>query len=471
MCNDRSVFNAVLRHDLVSFIGKAFAMVGGGNPYKHNWHIEVMADYLIRAYNRDIKRLIITLPPRNLKSICASVAFPAWALGQDPSFRFIGASYSADLAGKHARDCRKVMEAGWYKQTFPKTRLNHRKLAEEEFETTTGGFRLSTSVGGTLTGRGGNFIIIDDPIKPQDALSDIKRNSANQWFDNTLVSRLDDKQNDVIIIVSQRVHVDDLVGHVLVQEGWTHLNLPAIAEGPERFELPDGRIFQREPGEVLHPDREPLEVLERIRAEMGSFYFDAQYLQAPVPASGNMIKWDCFNFYDEVPRRGVAGDRYVVSWDTAMSEHDGSDFSVGTVWAIRGPDYYLVDVIRKRLKFPNLMQLIIKTQAELGARDVLIEDAGIGTAMIQYLRDKASLRPIAIKPKGSKADRMAAQSAVIEAGRVYLPKKAPWLDVFKTEILGFPHSMNDDQVDSVSQLLKWHTDQCRRTCRVRTILW
>ncbi len=134
-----------------------------------------------RAYRGDIKRLLITLPPRSLKSICASVAFPAWALGQDPKLHLVCASYSGELAGKHARDCRTVMDSAWYKQAFPKTRINRRKSAEEEFETTQKGYRLSTSVGGTLTGRGGSFLIIDDPIKPQDALSEAKRGKVRKW--------------------------------------------------------------------------------------------------------------------------------------------------------------------------------------------------------------------------------------------------------------------------------------------------
>jgi hypothetical protein len=146
---------AILRNDLASFIAKSFGTIDGSQAFLPNWHIDLIADHLERAYRGEIKRLVITMPPRNLKSICASVAFVAWALGHNPSQRFITASYSSDLVLKHARDCRTIMQSPWYQATFPGARLNPKRLAEDDFETTKGGGRLSTSVGGTLTGRGG----------------------------------------------------------------------------------------------------------------------------------------------------------------------------------------------------------------------------------------------------------------------------------------------------------------------------
>lgn len=453
--HDQNVLDALLRNDLASFITKAFKSVDGSQSYLHNWHIDLIANYLEKAYRREIKRLIITLPPRNLKSICASVAFPAWVLGNDPTARIICASYSNDLSGKLARDCRTVMGADWYCRAFPKTRINRKKNTEEEFETTAKGYRLSTSVGGTLTGRGGNFLIIDDPIKPQEVLSDTKRKSVKQWYDSTLYSRLDDKRNDVIILIMQRVHVDDLAAHVLGKEDWVHLCLPAIAETPERFELDDGRIFTREAGEVLHQEREPMEVLEKAKANLGSFLFSAQYQQDPLPEGGNMVKWEWFNAYDELPPPADSVEDIVQSWDTAMKAHDGSDFSACTTWAVRGNDYFLIDVYCERLDFPSLKRKVEELQTEFMARTILIEDKGSGTGLIQQLTSEGKIRPIEIKPEGSKADRMATQSAIIEAGHVFIPEKTPWLDTFRNEVLAFPHGKHDDQVDSMSQFLGW----------------
>ena len=209
------------RDDFYSFVQASLPVVSPGASFSPNWHIEAMAFALSRVLNGEIKRLIITVPPRSLKSICASVAFPAYVLGHDPTRRIICVSYARGLARKHANDCRALMRSPLYRRLFPKTGISGAKDTELEFATTLGGNRLATSVGGTLTGRGGNIIVIDDPMKPQDAHSEAARESTKQWYSNTLLSRLDDKTKDAIVVVMQRLHLDDLVGHLLEQEGWT----------------------------------------------------------------------------------------------------------------------------------------------------------------------------------------------------------------------------------------------------------
>jgi predicted phage terminase large subunit-like protein len=274
------------------------------------------------------------------------------------------------------------------------------------------------------------------------------------------------KRNDVIILIMQRVHTDDLAAHILEKEDWTHLNLPAIAETRESHDLGDGMIFVREPGDVLHKEREPLYVLEQVKANLGAFYFSSQYQQTPVPECGNIIKWDWFQTYEDLPPLRSADDEVVQSWDTAMKAHDGSDWSACSTWAVRGEDYYLIDMFRDRLDFPTLKRKVEELRQEFSATSVLIEDKGSGTGLIQQLKSEDKVRPIAIQPNGSKADRMAAQSVQIEAGRVFLPRKADWIDEFRIEMLGFPHGSYDDQVDSVSQFLNWIADRDRRMLRV-----
>ena len=390
-----------------------------------------------------------------MKSICASVAFPAYILGRDPTRRIICASYSQELADKHARDCRAVMTSDWYRRVFPRTRIDPRKNAEGEFATTAGGFRLATSVGGTLTGRGGNVIIIDDPMKPTEAASETRRESVIQWYDNTLLSRLDNKKEDTIVIVMQRLHVDDLVGHVLeASDGWTILNLPAIAEVPQDVPIAEGLVHHRKIGDILHPEREPLEILEAARAHMGSLNFSAQYQQAPVPPGGALIQWSWFPAYSALPARRQ-GDLIVQSWDTASKAKSDNDYSVCTTWLIRGKDYYLIHVLRDRLEYPDLRRRIPSHKQAHDASVVLIEDAGSGTHLIQDLCREGKVRPIAIRPDGDKIVRMEAQTHLIEAGRVFLPESAPWLGDFQTEMMAFPNGRHDDQVDSVSQFLGW----------------
>jgi predicted phage terminase large subunit-like protein len=461
MLTDQMILQAVLRQDLASFIAKVFPVVVPGTPFLPNWHLDLLADRLTQCYEGRIKRLIITVPPRSLKSICASVAFPAWVLGHDPTCRIICASYAADLAIRLARDCRSVMNTDWYRQLFPQTRL--RRSPEGELETTRHGMRYATSVGGTLTGLGGSMLILDDPMKPQEALSKAKREAVLQWYDHTLYSRLDNKAHDCIILVMQRLHVDDLVAHVREKETWEYLNLQAVAESHEIYQLADGRTIERAAGAALHSEREPLAVLETIRETIGTFNFSAQYQQRPVPEEGNLVKWAWFQMYDAPPVL-EPGDRIVQSWDTANKTTELSDYSVCTTWQVKGSRYYLVDLFRARLDYPGLKHAVITQARQYPVYTILIEDTALGTALIQEFRYHTQAGvppPIGVSPKGEKAMRLATQSAAIEAGRVFLPRRARWLDDFRSELMAFPQSRHDDQVDSLSQFLTWITDRQR----------
>src|SRR6516162_7660393 len=194
-----------------------------------NWHVEVMAGKLAAVREGRIRRLMICVPPRHLKSHVASISFPAWCLGHDPSAQLLCASYAQDLADKLSRDCRRIVASDWYRKLFPTTRLSPQRQAVPEFETTVQGFRIATSVGGVLTGRGADIIIIDDPLKPEEALSQAQRQAANEWYDHTLYSRQNDKLSGAIVLIMHRLHEDDLAGHVMAQEDWDVVRLPALA--------------------------------------------------------------------------------------------------------------------------------------------------------------------------------------------------------------------------------------------------
>jgi predicted phage terminase large subunit-like protein len=462
--NRRPYLDLKLKYDLATFIHRSFQTVAPGQTYLSNWHIRAMAHSLELCGSGKIKRLLITLPPRHLKSVCASVAFPAWILGHDPSKRIICASYSADLASKHAHDCRAVMDADWYRRIFPHTRISE-KNAEMNFVTTRHGYRYSTSIGGTLTGRGGNILIIDDPLKVEDAFSEARRSAVSEWYDGTLYSRLDNKREDVIILVMQRLHLEDLAGHVLLQEPWVHLNLPAIAESDEHIPIGPNETYLRKIGELLDQRRETEEVLARTKASQGSYNFSAQYQQRPVPLEGEIIKWQWFREY-EAPLQRQPGDEIVQSWDTAYKATELSDYSVCTTWAVRGNQHYLVHVFREKLDYPNLKKKVIE-HAQLHEADVvIIENKGSGISLIDDLRQGGAAgmpMPIAFDPENDKVTRMATQSAKIESGQVFLPRKATWLDDFRTELLQFPKGKNDDQVDSFSQFLDWIHKRSKET--------
>ena len=237
-------YEAILRQDLSSFIERSFLELNPQTHFSRSPHIEVTASRLEGFHRGRLRRLIVNQPPRSLKSHAVSVAFPAWILGHNPATQIICASYGQELADKHARDCRRLMSSAIYQRLFPKARLSAEKQSVNEFMTTEQGFRMSTSVGGVLTGRGADLIILDDPLKPDDALSEPRRNSVNEWYDNTLLSRLNSKETGVIIIVMQRLHQDDLVGHVREQEGWDVLSFAAIAEEDE-VHLIEGSLGKR----------------------------------------------------------------------------------------------------------------------------------------------------------------------------------------------------------------------------------
>src|SRR5438874_1327265 len=235
-------YAAILRRDLMSFIERSFYELNPQTELSLAPHLELIAAKLEACRRGEINRLIINLPPRQLKSHCASVAFPAWYLAHHPAAHIICASYGQDLADKFARDCRRVMASAWYRRLFP-VRLTDRQ-AVHDFATTEQGTRMATSVGGVLTGRGADMIIIDDPLKPDEALSESRRNAVNEWYDNTLLSRLNNKATDVIILIMQRLHQDDLVGHVLEQEAWKVVSLAAIADENEAHEV--NTLFNRD---------------------------------------------------------------------------------------------------------------------------------------------------------------------------------------------------------------------------------
>ena len=452
--NKQRTLNAVLRTDLASFIQKTFARIRPGEFYVHNWHIDAMAWALMQCYEGRIKRLIITLPPRNLKSIVTSVAFPAWVLGHDPTRKIIGVSYADALANRHAFDTRTVMDSGWYRNCFPGTRPHPRKNTANEYVSTRQGFRLATSIGGTLTGRGGNIIIIDDPHKPEEALSNTRRPAVIDWCRTTLFSRLDNKGNDVIIVIQQRLHEEDLAGYLLEQGGWVHLNIPAIAEETQRIPIGPGKVHIRQPGDCLDPQREPLAVLDKIKAEIGSYTFAAQYQQQPAPSGGGILKWEWFQRYEHQPEQ-VGYDELVISWDTANKAADYHDYSVGTVWLLKGKHYYLLQVIRERLEFPDLQRRIIAVSKHWKANCTLIEDKAAGTQLIQDLHSNGNLCIVGITPKEDKATRAMSISPIIEGKQVFLPREASWLADFQREVVHFPKGKYDDQVDSLTQFLEW----------------
>jgi predicted phage terminase large subunit-like protein len=459
--SSKKMLRAILRARLSPFIERSFYELSPGKTYLHNWHIDAIAHQLELVRAGVTRRLIINLQARVLKSHSVSVAFPAWILGHDPTARIVSICYSDLLVGKFSRDTRILMDSRFYRETFPSTRLGPGKVAEGEISTSRLGYRLAVSINGTLTGRGGDLLIIDDPLQPEEAMSDSRRTTVNDLYDSTIYSRLDDKNTGSIVIVMQRLHTDDLVGHLLGKsEHWEVLSIPAIAPVDQIYDCGSYR-YARRAGEPLHGARHSIELLEQEKADRGSFVFAAQFQQAPVPLEGNLFKFEWLSRYSQRP---TAQDvrQIVQSWDTASKLGKNNDFSVCTTWAITSDRYFLLDVVRGRWEFPDLCREAVARARDHAARVILIEDADAGRALIQSLRGKSQLNVIGAKPEHSKEARALQAAAVVASDRVLLPKDAPWMADLLGELLAFPAGRYCDQVDSISQFLNWAEKYQRR---------
>jgi len=435
--------DAICRTDLCAFTEAALAELEPTNPFQWNWHHEAMAVVLENATGKKT-RCFINAPPRSAKSSIASVIWVAFLLGHEPTHKFICASYSRDLAEHFGAQCRRLMQSKFYQRLFPNTRLS--KVTEAELVTTVGGYRIATSVGATLTGFGADTIIVDDPLKADEAYSELARNHLKSWFDGTLYSRLNNKAGGAIVVVCQRLHEDDLPG-MLIEKGWDGLVLPAIAPRDTVIRLKNRPYVWRQE-EPLQP-REPLHVLEELKRQIGEMAFAAQYLQDPMPETGNMLKPAWLKQYED-PLLPEPGDEIVFSVDTAVTAAATSDFSVCLVFRVRNRNqYYLIDVWRDQVNFIGLQDAIVRLVAQYKPNSILIEEHASGRPLIDQLRHKGIEGITGRRPSTDKRTRMFGETTKLES--LYLPKSAPWKEAFMREYLTFPGGRYDDHIDALSQ--------------------
>jgi predicted phage terminase large subunit-like protein len=454
---DRKAADTLYRNHFGAVVYAAFAVVNPGLKLRPNWHIDCVCHHLqMMVTGQTAKRLVLNQPPRSLKSFIVSVCLPAWLLGRNPSSRIICASYSVDLANKFSRDCRSLIDSPFYKRIFPRTRLNPKKATEGEFETTRRGYRFTTSVGGTLTGRGGDVLIIDDPIKGNDGNSVVALEGAIDWFRNTALSRLDNPGESLIIVTMQRLHVNDLSG-ILIESGWPKLVLPAIATEPIDHVVADREVHHRPVGQLLQPDRDSMEALEEIRREVGSRVFAAQYQQDPTPPDGNLIKAAWLKRY-QVALDRTSYRNVVLSCDPAGKAGVLNDYTAITIAGVSNKELHLLHVARGHWSVLQMRDQISALAEHWKPDLALIEDTSSGMGLIQLLREQTSLSIVGRHPKDDKETRMCRHQGRFEAGRVLLPVEAPWLAEFESELLSFPSGRYDDQVDAFMLFLDWFSD-------------
>lgn len=455
---DSLVEAAFLRHSFFAFTWKTFNTLHpvAKDRFVRNWHVEAMCHALEEVWRGRDRRLVITVPPRHLKSITTAVAYAAFLIGHDPSAKIIVASYGLDLGRKHADAFRRVITSDWYRACFPGVAIDRRGDRQDEIRTTMGGGRKAVSIGSSVTGFGADYLIIDDLLKAGDAKSEVERERAKDFIEGSLLSRFDNPAEGRVVAIQQRLHEDDPAGYLLSKGVYRHLNLPAIAGEEETVPIARDRAYSRKPGEALFPQKLDLEQLERLRKEIGSAAFNMQFQQDPIAADGSALRWEWFGRFDlSEPRHHY---QYVIqSWDTGMSSAPRSDPSVCTTWGFREGRWYLLDVFRERLDYPDLRKKVSRLKEDWVADKVLIEDAASGKPLFQDLFHGNRGIYRAIRPTDDKEIRFNAALAPVEEGKIFLPREAPWLEGFRRELLGFPRSRHDDQVDSFSQFINWAT--------------
>lgn len=427
----------------------------------HRRVCEELDNFLQAVVDKKSPRLMLTMPPRHGKSELASRCFPAYALGRYPDMSIIATSYSSDLSSRMNRDVQRLMDDEPYRVLFPDAGLsakNIRSTAQGNYLRNSDIFEIvghkgvyrSTGVGGGITGQGGSICIIDDPVKDRaEASSPTISQNIWDWYTSTLYTRL--APGGGVIVIQTRWSESDLSGRLLEAaakgEGdqWRLVSFPAIAEEDEEF---------RKAGEALHPERYPLEQLQKIRAAIGERDWAALYQQRPAPAGGCVFQEAWLNrtwLPKALPKRW---DAVVQSWDMAFKGTEASDFVCGQLWGKAGPDLYLLDQERGRFSFTESLdavrRLSVRAQAYTRAPvRVLVEDKANGPAVIDVLK-KEIPGVIPVQPDGSKEGRANAVTPLFEAGNIVVPDSsmAPWMREWKQELLGFPFGAHDDQVDS-----------------------
>lgn len=488
LSNKDAISKEMCERKLEKYIQHAWPVIEPGTPYLSNWHIGCIAEHLEACLSGQILRLIINMPPRNMKSICTTVTFPTWAWIKDPARRIFTASYAQNLSTKHSIDRRTIIRSEWYQNNWgDKFQLKDDKNQKMEFGNNHEGVMIATSVGGSATGKGGGILIVDDPHNPTEAMSDTQRQHAIDWFKNTFYTRLDNKKTGVIIVVMQRLHEEDLTGHILHndelsgQGDWVHLCLQGQEERGSTIYFPmSGRTVERKPGDYLWPEREGKKEHDQAKVMLGEYGYSGQYQQNPSPDEGGYFKKSYWRFWwpigakvpppikvkcedgsfhecaqIQLPPEIVIKDK-AYSWDMTFKDLKTSDYVVGQLWARDRARKFLLDQVRGQWSFTKALDEFKEFSKLYPYIPKLVEDKANGTAIMDTIKDEIA-GVDGVDPSGSKVARAQSVGPTIRAGDVYLPHPHffPWVNKYIDEFAKFPNSKKDDQVDATSQILNY----------------
>lgn len=449
--------------DLLTFFKQAWDVLEPGRELSLNWHQELICEYLELVASGEIRRLLINVAPRSLKSRLVTVAFPCWLWLQHKSDRYMFLSYASSLANDHSDDRRKIIQSDWYQNLSGGLLLSSSKNRISEFENGSSGLMVARGLDGSVTGGGGDGIIFDDPNNPEKVESTNIREGTLRKFKDYSVTRRDNPAGTFVVVVQQRTHDQDVSGYILKElPDYVHLCLPTEAEDDITITFPkSGKQIIRRKGDLLHPERFGREEVEEAQLTLGNLTYAGRHQQRPVPLEGGIIQHSWFRRYSTPP---VNFEQIVMSWDTASKASELNCPWCCTVWGILIGNYYLLYVFTKRQEYPEGKRTAGNLMLQWQPNVVLIEDKSTGQSLIQELRlngvtdslgNKHYFNIIPILPCNDKLTRMSVESPAIESGRVWLPENAPWLPEYELTMTKFPLSAISDPVDSTSQALHW----------------
>jgi predicted phage terminase large subunit-like protein len=473
---------------LHEFLKQAWPWIAGKLEFVDGWHIQAICEHLEALYKRQIRNLLINIPPRCCKSTIISVAFPAWVWLHAPEEQFLCSSYAISLANRDSRFCRSLIMSPWYQENWGnRYQLLKDQNTKGRFDNNLKGYRLATSSKGSMTGEGGTILIADDPNNVQDRFSTADREARLEWLTQIWGSRLNNRETGCRVIVQQRMHQLDVSGYTISNDHfneYTKLILPMEFESKRHaatIVLPstNGKPWQdprQEDKELLWPAHTSVKEIEKIKNNIGEMGFAGQYQQRPSPEGGGIIKTDWFKWWKHEQRPEI--EFTVQSWDTAFSDLESACYSACTTWGMFYDENWISNIIllsswKGRVGYPELREMAKRLYSDyndtgkmhnpaLKGRTVdmcIIEAKASGDPLIRDLV-KGGVHVVPYLPKGNKNDRVHKITHLIEAGLVWLPaqppnyiKLRPMADEFLEDIAAFPNAESNDVVDTMTQVL------------------
>jgi predicted phage terminase large subunit-like protein len=460
---------ALSEKSLAEFSKLAWPIVEPSTPLMWGWHLDAIAEHLEAVTAGQIRNLLIAVPPGHMKSLLTGVFWPAWAWTTRPDKRWLFASYAAPLAIRDSVKCRRVIESSWYQRLWgDRFSLTGDQNAKVKFENDATGFRLSTSVDGSATGERTNFVIADDPHNVRQRESEAKRTGVIDWWDNVYSNRLADYRSDCRVVIHQRVHEKDLIGHLMGRSDYEYLCLPTEFDPSRRKTTSIGWTDPRtKAGDLLFPQRFGPKEVEEAKVSLGPSGFAGQHQQEPTPSGGGRFKEAWFRYYRRdgdvfvIPPHGTHAG-FAVPVDacsrfatmdpagTDAAQNDKACYTVIQAWALT-PSFHLllIDQYRQQVEAPDAAEAAVSFTRKHECGYIGIEKDGIGLGTVQSVRRRGiTVRPI--KARGSKQARSETAEIRMSAGMILFHEGAPLNFDLEHELLMFPNGEHFDQVDAMA---------------------